>query len=169
MRTKYFHFPKKLFFLILICFTSLITKGQVNQSIPDSKILYNTIVHLDSVMFNGYNTRNLDTLAKYFSEEIEFYHDAGGLTNYKQNMESFRATFKSKRIVRRELVPGSVEVSPIKDYGAVETGIHRFYATEEGGKEKLSSEAKFVTLWKLKDKKWTATRIISYSHQEYLK
>lgn len=120
-------------------------------------------------MFNAFNTRDQNTLSKLFSEEIEFYHDEGGLTNYSQNMESFKQTFQSERKVRRELIAGSVEVCPIKGYGAVETGIHRFYATEKGKKEALSSEAKFVTLWQLKDGSWTATRIISYSHQEYLK
>ncbi len=159
----------KMTFLIAICFTSLNSRGQANQLIPGSKELYNTIVHLDSAMFNAFNTRDLNTLSKLFAEDIEFYHDAGGLTDYKQNMESFKETFKSERNVRRELVSGSVEVCPIKGYGAVQTGIHRFYATEKGKQEVLSSEAKFITLWRLKDKKWQATRIISYSHQEYLK
>jgi hypothetical protein len=158
----------KTTFLIAICFASFVTKGQT-PAITESKDLYNTIVHLDSVMFNAFNTRDLNTLSKLFSEQIEFYHDEGGLTNYSQNMESFKETFQSERKVRRELVSGSVEVCPIKGYGAVETGIHRFYATEKGKKEVLSSEAKFVTLWQLKDGRWTATRIISYSHQEYLK
>lgn len=120
-------------------------------------------------MFGAFNSRNLDTLNSIFAKDIEFYHDQGGLTNYKQNMDSFQPTFKSERKVRRELVAGSVEVSPIKNYGAVQTGVHRFYATEKGQKEVLSSEAKFITLWHLKDKKREATRIISCSRMEYLK
>ena len=155
--------------MILICCSFINTKAQEKQSTPEKKKLYHTILHLDSMMFDAFNTHHLDTLSAMFSEDIEFYHDMGGLTDYKQNMESFRQAFKSERKVRRELVPGSVEVSPIKDYGAVQTGTHRFYATEKGKQEKLSSEAKFITLWRLKDGKWKATRIISYAHQEYLK
>ncbi|SUJ02905.1 Uncharacterised protein [Sphingobacterium spiritivorum] len=159
----------KVIFLMTVCFTTLEAQTQVDSNSSNPQELYNTIFQLDSVMFNAFNTRDLKTLSELFAKDIEFYHDAGGLTNYNQNMNSFKETFKSERKIRRELVPGSIEVSPIKGYGAVETGIHRFYATEIGQQEKLSSEAKFITLWRLKDKKWTAARIISYSHQEYLK
>jgi hypothetical protein len=62
-----------------------------------------------------------------------------------------------------------LEVYPIKDFGAVETGVHRFYATEKGQQEQLSSEAKFVQVWQLKSGVWKITRIISYGHEEFLK
>ena len=103
------------------------------------------------------------------SEDLEFYHDLGGVTSYNQNIEAFKRNFHGERRVRRELVKNSLEVYEIKDYGAVETGIHRFYATEKGQQEKLSSEAKFVQLWQRKDGVWKITRIISYGHQEFLK
>ena len=47
-------------------------------------------------------------------------------------MDAFKKTFESDRRVRRELVRGTLEVYPIRDYGALETGIHHFYATEKG-------------------------------------
>ena len=140
---------------------------QLKNYSPLSKGLYDTIAHMDSVLFNAFNTRNPDKLKTLFSEDLEFYHDLGGVTNYKQNMEAFKKTFESDRRVRRELVAGSLEVYPIKDYGVVEIGIHRFYATEKGQKEKLGSEAKFVHVWQKKDVEWKITRIISYAHQEY--
>jgi hypothetical protein len=152
------------------CSTSKTNKSnQSNNYFPASKYLYDTVAHLDSVFFNAFNTRNLDKLKTLLSENLEFYHDLGGVTNYNQNMDAFKKTFESDRRVRRELVPGTLEVYPIKDYGAVETGIHRFYATEKGQQEKLSSEAKFVQLWQQKDGLWKITRIISYGHQEFLK
>ena len=80
-----------------------------------------------------------------------------------------KKNFEGERRVRRELAKSTLEVYPIKDFGAVETGIHRFYATEKGKQEQLSSEAKFVQLWQRKDGKWKITRIISYGHKEYLK
>lgn len=143
--------------------------GQGKHHSPVSKELYDTIAYMDSVFFNAFNTRNPDKLKTLLSENLEFYHDLGGVTNYSQNIEGFKGTFQSERRVRRELVRGSLEVYPIKDYGAVETGIHRFYATEKGQAEKLSSEAKFVQLWQKQDGEWKITRIISYAHQEYLK
>lgn len=158
----------KITFLVLIGFMSFSTMAQVSKLPPVSKELYKKVAHLDSVMFDAFNERNLETLKEIFSQDIEFYHDQGGLTHYKQNMDSFEEAFKSDRKVRRELVAGSMEVSPIRGYGAVETGIHRFYATKKGGQEELSSEAKFMTLWQNINGKWKATRIVSFAHQEYL-
>ena len=152
------------------CTTTKTNKGnQSNNYSPVSKELYDTIAHLDSVFFDAFNTHNLDELKSLISENLEFYHDLGGVTNYNQNIEAFKSTFDSDRKVRRELVRGTLEIYPIKDYGAVETGVHRFYATEKGQKEKLSSEAKFVQVWQYKNGQWRITRIISYGHQEYLK
>jgi hypothetical protein len=165
--TSFFYL--KLVSIILVSISSLnIISGQENNSIPELKTLFKTIVHLDSVLFDAFNTRNLDTLKSLFSMDLEFYHDLGGFTEYDQNMESFERTFDNDRRLRRELVFRSLEIYPIKDYGAVEIGIHRFYSTEKGQKEQLSSEAKFIHLWQRKDGKWKITRVISYGHQEYL-
>jgi len=159
----------KLVSIILVSISLLNNiSGQEKKSIPESKTLFRTIVHMDSVLFEAFNTRNLDTLKTLFSVDLEFYHDLGGFTNYDQNMESFKRTFESDRRLRRELVPNSIEVYPIRDYGAAEIGIHRFYSTEKGQKEQLSSEAKFIHLWQRKDGKWKITRVISFGHQEYL-
>jgi hypothetical protein len=156
--------------LIYACSTSRNNAGQqVKNYSPVSKDLYDTIVYYDSLLFNAFNNQDIDKLKIFFSEDLEFYHDLGGVTNYKQNIEAFKKTFESDRKIRRELVPGSLEVYPIKDFGAVETGIHRFYVTEKGEKEKLSSEAKFAHVWQKKGTDWKITRIISYAHQEYLK
>ncbi len=132
-------------------------------------VLQDSIAYLDSIFFNAFNTRNLDKLKSMLSEDLEFYHDLGGVTNYDQNLAAFKRSFESERRVRRELIKTSLEVYEIKDYGAVETGVHRFYATEKGQQEKLSSEAKFVQLWQKKNGAWKITRIISYGHQEFLK
>ena len=145
------------------------SRAEVRNYSPVSKDLYDSIAYFDSVFFNAFNTRSLEKLEPLLSENLEFYHDLGGVTNYNQNIDAFRKTFESDRMVRRELVRGTLEVYPIKDYGAVETGIHRFYATEKGQEEKLSSEAKFIHLWQQRDGEWKISRIISYGHQEYLK
>ncbi len=134
-----------------------------------SRALYDSIAYLDSIFFSAFNSKNLNKLEAFLSDHLEFYHDLGGVTNYTQNIDAFKRTFTSERKVRRELVRGTLEVYPIKDYGAVETGIHRFYATEKGQSEKFSSEAKFVQVWQKENGEWKITRIISYAHQEFLK
>ena len=136
---------------------------------PVDRELFDSIAYLDSMCFNGFNTKSLAAVKAFLSDSLEFYHDLGGVTNYTQNMDAFKRTFDSERKLRRELVRGSLEVYPIHDYGAVETGIHRFYATEKGQQEKLSSEAKFVQVWEKKNGMWKITRIISYGHNEFLK
>ena len=65
--------------------------------------------------------------------------------------------------MRRDLVPGTLEVYPIKDYGAVEMGTHRFHHPGQESTEQVG-EAKFVTLWQNKDGEWKITRAISYDH-----
>jgi hypothetical protein len=68
----------------------------------------------------------------FFTEDLEFYHDTGGLGNYRQNAEDFKKMFASTPDIRRDLVPESLEVYPIKDYGAMEIGQHRFCHKENG-------------------------------------
>ncbi len=65
--------------------------------------------------------------------------------------------------VQRELVPGSMEVYPLKDYGAVEIGVHRFLhpGTQDHG---VVGEAKFIHVWKHEADGWKITRVISYEH-----
>src|SRR5687767_7676544 len=159
------------FYLLLLiifgCSSNKKSTGQINAS-PLSTELYNTIAYLDSGLFDAFNKGDISVLQTFLSEELEFYHDLGGVTNYYQNIEAFKKTFASDRKLRRELVKGSMEVHPIKGFGAVQTGVHRFYVTEKGQKEKLSSEAKFVNIWKNNNAVWKITEIISYGHRENL-
>lgn len=49
--------------------------------------------------------------------------------------------------VTLELVKGSIEVYPIKDFGAIEMGLHRFHNNRE--KEETPIHAsKFIIFWK---------------------
>ena len=156
--------------LYTACSTSKNNSGpQVKGYSPMSTELYDSIAYLDSIFFDAFNNKHLDRLAPFLSDNLEFYHDLGGVTNYTQNIDAFKRSFESERKLRRELVRGTLEVYPILDYGAVETGTHRFYATEKGQQERLSSEAKFVQVWQKQNGVWKITRIISYGHQEFLK
>src|ERR1700759_4115859 len=86
---------------------------------PQSQDLYNTIVHMDSVYFNAYNTCDMKTQADIYADSIEFYHDKGGLMTSKQDiLDALKKNICGK--VTRVLVPGSIEVYPIPGYGAVE-------------------------------------------------
>lgn len=127
-----------------------------------SSPLYKEIFHMDSVLFNAFNSHDLDKMKTLFSTDLEFYHDKGGLTNYSQNIEAFKENFSKISDLKRELVSGTLEVYPIKDYGAVEIGVHRFCHTENG--KEICGNFKFVHVWQKKNGEWKLARIVSYDH-----
>jgi hypothetical protein len=124
--------------------------------------LYNEIFRADSALFAAYNAHNVEKMKPFFSEDMEFYHDLGGLSNYAQNVAAFTNIFTQNTDIRRDLVPGTLEVYPIKNYGAIEIGAHRFCHTENG--QMICGTFKFTMVWQQKDGQWKLTRIISYGH-----
>ncbi|MGB5008316.1 MAG: nuclear transport factor 2 family protein, partial [Ferruginibacter sp.] len=99
------------------------------------------------------------TMASCFSEDIEFYHDQGGLmTNKDSLMLATKNNICGK--VTRVLVSGSIEVYPIANYGAIEMGQHYFINNREP-KPKYPSIGKFVHTWKKETAGWKLTRVIS--------
>src|ERR1043165_3119549 len=120
--------------------------------------LYETVVKLDSVYFNAYNTCDMAKQAEFYSDSIEFYHDKGGLTTSKQEiLDAIKKNICGK--VTRELVKGSIEVSPVPGYGAVEIGMHMFHNNREKGQ--IPHPSRFVIIWRNREGKWTITRVIS--------
>ena len=81
-------------------------------------------------------------------------------------MQGFREMCARGSHIRRELVKGSLEVYPIKNYGAIEIGIHRFFHTNKGQQEKPSGTYKFIHVWQKKDGQWKISRVISYGHDD---
>jgi ketosteroid isomerase-like protein len=148
--------------LILLCLCSMRANGQSNTQ-PDP--LFKTIQSLDSKLFNAYNHCDLTTLGAMVSDDLEFYHDQTGLSVGKA---SFLAAIKQNICgkVERELLPDTLEVYPLKGYGAVEIGVHRF--SHPGHPQDSVGDAKFVTLWQNKDGEWKVTRVISYYHNHGL-
>lgn len=124
--------------------------------------LTSAISALDTQLFDAYNNCDIDKLSSMVVDDLEFYHDKTGLAVGKKTFtESIQKYICGK--VRRELVKGSLEVYPLKGYGAVEIGTHRFYhpGTQD---HDVVGEAKFVQLWQYKDGAWKLTRVISYDH-----
>ncbi len=138
--------------------------GQENAkaSASTSGELFETISRLDRTMFEAFNRHEVDPLMSFFSKDLEFYHDKGGLTNYAQTQDAFGKLFAGTPDIRRELVKGSLAVYPIKDYGAVEIGEHVF-CHKENGKEECGT-FKFVMLWHRDGDSWQISRVISFDH-----
>jgi hypothetical protein len=134
--------------------------AQTRQGLPTTDELYKTVAGLDTAIFDAYNTCNLDKMSSMVAEDLEFYHDQTGLSVGRQTfIDAIKTNICGK--VHRELVPGTLEVYPLKGYGAVEIGVHRFTHPDD---PRQLGEAKFVTVWQLKDGTWKITRAISFDH-----
>lgn len=152
-------------FLLLCCTFSLLAQ-------PEMKNLTATILHEDSLFWAAYNSCDTAKFKQFFTQDIEFYHDKGGITKGLGDMvlslkngicgnDSFHT--------RREAVAETINVYPLTKsnniYGAIISGDHLFYWLEKGKPEKLSGLARFMDLWLLmKDGTWKMARIISYDH-----
>jgi len=155
---------RKLIIIMSFLFLTFSSRAQLSNDSGIKTDLYDTIYLMDSIFFNAFNTCDTTKTKLLFTNDLEFYHDAGGLTNYNQNLESIRYRCSGTTKVRRELVPGSLEVYPIKNYGAIEIGAHRFYYTEVGKEEKLDGTFKFIHIWFHKNNEWKISRAISFDH-----
>ena len=127
--------------------------------------LFDTISALDTAVFDAFNhcsvPAELQKHASYFAPDVEFYHDTGGVTWTRKEMID-----KTRQNVcghfRRELVPGSLKVYPIKDFGAIEQGVHRFCQFDTG---KCDGIADFTIVWRHQGDAWQITRVLSYGHR----
>ncbi|HEU0096852.1 MAG TPA: hypothetical protein VFQ52_10380, partial [Rhizomicrobium sp.] len=64
--------------------------------------------------------------------------------------------------VKRELLPATLHIYPIKDYGAIEEGEHRFCELASGRCEGI---AKFMIVWARRGDAWRITNVLSYGHR----
>jgi hypothetical protein len=156
-----------LLFAAFALITAVTAQAQAHEGLAASDDLYKTVAGLDAALFNAYNKCELDKLGAMAADDLEFYHDQSGLSIGRQSLvDGVKNNICGK--VQRELVDGTLEVYPLKGYGAVEIGVHRF-AHPNGPKPDVKGEAKFVMLWQLKDGSWKLTRVISFDHQSAAK
>lgn len=135
--------------------------------------LFDELRALDAALFQAaFDTCDLPALTNLISSDFEFLHDRGGLvaTNGAQFLDNVRNQCERRRTgqdsrSRRELVPGSLEVYPLANYGAIQTGVHRFYILEPGKPERPGDIAKFTHVWKKSGSQWQLARVLSYDHK----
>jgi len=154
----------------LLCFSLFVVSAFSQcavhaQSNPQPDSLYKTVLALDAKLFDAYNHCDLVTLGSMVSDDLEFYHDQTGLSVGKG---PFLAAIKQNICgkVQRELLKDTLEVYPLKGYGAVEIGVHRFHHPNHP--EDGMGDAKFINLWQNKEGDWKVTRVISYEHNKGL-
>jgi uncharacterized protein DUF4440 len=127
--------------------------------------LFTEISALDSEVFDAFNhcaePGRLDEHAGYFSPDIEFYHDTGGVTWNREQMIAGTKKYVCGHFTR-ELIPGTLKVYPVKDFGAISQGVHRFCQLDSGKCEGL---ADFLIVWRQEQGRWQITRVLSYGHR----
>lgn len=160
---------KRLLFLCIIalCFCNARLFAQVKKADLAALILTK-----DSLFWKTYNTCDTAASRAFFTDDVEFYHDKGGLTlgieplmaNVKNNLCS-NPNFR----LRREAVKGTVKVYPLEKngviYGAILTGEHVFYISQDGKPEYLDGHAQFTHVWLEKNGDWKMARILSFDHK----
>jgi hypothetical protein len=150
---------------IILCAAIVAASLRLDAQTPGTNVgqtLQVEIVRMDSLLFAAFNAGDLTKLQTFFARDLEFYQDNEGLENYTQTMKDFREMLGQPSRIRRDLVPGSVEVYPIKNYGAIEVGSHRFCHEENGRTE--CGTFKFLHVWRKTGNTWRLSRIVSYAH-----
>ena len=106
--------------------------------------LTNSILLKDSLFWVAYNNCDIENMQQFFTEDVEFYHDKGGLTLGMENLiRSLRKNLcgKGNLKLRREAIKESIKVFSLQGsdtiYGAIISGDHVFYVLEKGKKERL--------------------------------
>ncbi len=147
-------------------FTAYIAMTASTSNQPEVA-LRTKILALDKAFFDAFNACDLETWKRYLAEDVEFYQDNDDVTTSRDALErSFRSRCGTNNVakLRRELLPETVEVHPIKGFGAVQLGTHRFWKVTAGEPDQLMATPKFIHLWRNKGGAWQITRVISYSH-----
>jgi hypothetical protein len=159
---------RRLSLMLLLPLLLLLDSNAPAQSVPPLDKIQNqadldrAVTALDAALFDAYNHCDLDKFASFIDENVEFYHDQGGLTLGRAALtDSIKKNICGK--VTRELVPGTLQIYYMKGYGAVEVGVHRFHHPGHEDSEGVG-EGKFIHLWRYSDGAWKITRVISYDH-----
>ena len=152
--------PFKNIALVLLLMAA--TLGLSAQALKPTDDLYKEIANQDSLLFNAFNSRNVEAFKNMFATDLEFYHDKGGLTDLAYTVESLKRTAAQNNGLRRDLIAGSMEVYPIPNYGAMQIAAHRFCHTENGKQD--CGTFKFVHVWHKTPGGWRLARVVSYGH-----
>lgn len=154
--------------IIIALFIPFIGIAQVDQ---DSE-LFLELEKLDALLFEeGFNNCSKDAMETALSEDLEFFHDKGGITREKSTfITSFMTNMcdTDKKPIRK-LVPESLTVFPLRKngtlYGAIQKGVHEFFIKEPGKEVYKTEVAQFTHVWIKEETGWKISRVLSYDHK----
>ena len=159
-----------LIFVLILYATWGFCQTPSSKSIEEIAAEINQVDHL---LFNAvFEDCQTELLKDMLSEDLEFYHDKWGViaTSAKDFIEGARENCKAQlegraNKSRRVLLEDSVEFYPMKNFGAIQSGIHEFYQLIDGSYRKIET-ARFTHLWHFDNSKWKVKRVLSYDHKD---
>jgi CubicO group peptidase (beta-lactamase class C family) len=121
------------------------------------------LARMDSLLFDAaFVACDTARVFAILTPDVEFYHDQTGAKRGQGVRDDFirlAANCPRGQGVTRVLTPGSLQHFPIKDFGAMQLGEHRF---EQAGRPPVG--ARFVHLWTNVGGTWRVSRIYSVDH-----
>ena len=102
--------------LILAIVLTLTVKNSIAQ-VANNSSLFIELKKADSLIFNeGFNKCNFDALKKVLHQDLEFFHDIGGVQNLDQFNDAFSKNICGDSNYKpiRKLLPETLEVYPLK-------------------------------------------------------
>ncbi len=149
--------------LSIFIYSSALAQNQIQKSAAITKNeLFNKIANLDSLLFAAYNSKNLDLMKNFFTSDLEWYQDNGGLIGFEKVFENFNSILNRDYDLKKSLIKESLEVHLIEGYGAIEIGMHQFKHIENGKLE--IGTFKFLMIWKNDNENWKISRVVGYDH-----
>lgn len=130
------------------------------------------ILTRDKQFWDAYNACDTEHFNEFFTQDVEFYHDKGGVTvglgPLVDKMKKNLCGGNGPRL-RRERIPGTETLFPLRDgnevYGAILSGEHLFYVSQDGKGESLDGRANFTDLWLKRDGAFKMARVVSFNHR----
>ena len=154
-------------FLLLLAFAIAWQPANATEPALPSSELYKKIAQLDQKLFDAFNACDRATMRDLMEPGLEFYQDNDFTTYSRDQLEpSFHDRCGTNNVskLRREIIPASMEIYVLKDYGALQIARHNFFIMEDGKKGKLAASPKMVNIWRNDHGHWAVSRIISYGH-----
>lgn len=144
---------------IIIAGFALLLYASGKAQVSDTTSLFKTMKHLDSLLFEtGFNKCQVSVYDNIVSDDLEFYHDVGGITSGKA---AFKASIQNNICnnsdqPKRRLVKGSMQVYPLYKnqqlYGAIQEGRHVFlYYPMDNTKNRAPLNSRNYGYWKITD------------------
>lgn len=131
-----------------------------------------TLERLDAKLFTAaFVECDMAVLQDLLADDLEFFHDRDGLSF--TSSDAFIAQVENGcgpdgTGMKRVLVPESLSLHMLGEYGAMQMGEHEFHEVLEKDSSIPREKGLFIHIWQRNSESsegWQITRIISYDHE----